>query len=190
MSFDDLTSFKEVCLRSQRWNHCENAVACMHVMHGFKLFVHTHRAASTTAPNPLINTMYARIYVLHGVHFSLSLFVNGNGGAPKGRWSGNKWRIFSLLNRALEGLWLGVVGYKTQQFGCTHVLVHWLMGWQLCCLGVVLGHASGHALHCSFGTGAFSGPTGDRFRERPSPTWRPAPLHQSEWYKTVSRRGM
>ena len=116
--------------------------------------------------------------------FSPSLFVNGNGGAPKGRWRGNKWRIFSLLNGALEGLWLGLVGYKSQRFGCTHVLVHWLMGWQLCCLGVVLGHALGHALRCSFGTGALSGPTGDRFRERP------APLHQPEWYKTVSRTGM
>lgn len=130
------------------------------------------------------------IYALHGVYFSPSLFVNGNGGAPKGRWRGNKWRIFSLLNGALEGLWLGVVGYKTQRFGCTHVLVHWLTGWQLCCLGVVLGHALGHALRCSFGTGALSGPTGGRFREKPSPTWRLSPLHQSEWYKTASGGGM
>lgn len=43
-------------------------------------------------------------YALHGVYFSLSLFVNSNGGAPKGRWRANKWRIFSLLNGALEGL--------------------------------------------------------------------------------------
>lgn len=121
---------------------------------------------------------------------SLSLFVNGDAGAPKGRWRGNKWRIFSLLNGALEGLWLGVVGYKTKRFGCTHVLVHWLTGWQLCCLGVVLGHALGHALRCSFGTGALSGPTGGRFRESRSPTCRLTPLRQSEWYKTVSGGGM
>lgn len=93
----------------------------------------------------------------------------------KGRCRGNKWRISSLLNGALEGLWLWVVGYKTQRLGCTRVLVYWL-GWQLCCLGVVLGHTLGHALRCSFGTGALSGPTRGRFRKRLSPTWRFAPL--------------
>lgn len=144
---------------------------------------HGHRQTQSgiySLASPDINNIYTSIYVLHGVYFSPSLFVNGNGGAPKGRWRGNKWRIFSLLNGALEGLWLGVVGYKTQRFGCTHVLVHWLMGWQLCCLGVVLGHALGHALRCSFGTGALSRPTGGRFRERPSPMWKhcrlPAPI--------------
>lgn len=65
--------------------------------------------------------------------YARPLFVNSNRGAPKGRWRGNKWRIFSLLNGALEGLWLGVVGYKTELFGCIHVLVHRLNGWQLCC---------------------------------------------------------
>lgn len=44
-----------------------------------------HRAASITTPHPHINTIYASISVLHGVYFSASLFVNGNGGAPKGR---------------------------------------------------------------------------------------------------------
>lgn len=146
-----------------------------------------HRAPSIP-PRHMHSHYLASIYSPQSV-FNQSLFVNGNRGAPKGRWRGNKWRIFSLLNGALEGLWLGVVGYKSQWFGCTHVLVHWLMGWQLCCLGVVLGHVSGHALRCSFGTGALSGPTGGRFRKKPSPTWRPAPLDQSEWYKTVNGGG-
>lgn len=151
------------------YNHCKHRAPSIPPRH-----MHSHYLASIYSPQSVFNQ---------------SLFVNGNRGAPKGRWRGNKWRIFSLLNGALEGLWLGVVGYKSQWFGCTHVLVHWLMGWQLCCLGVVLGHVSGHALRCSFGTGALSGPTGGRFRKKPSPKWRPAPLDQSEWYKTVNGGG-
>lgn len=130
---------------------------------------------SIPPPHPWI---YTGIYTLHRVYFTLSLFVNGNGGAPKGRWKGNKWRIFSLLNGALEGLWLGVVGYKTQQFGCTHVLVHWLMGWQLSCLGVILDHAFGACFMLLIWHRGNSGLTGGRFRD----TF--APLHQCEWHKT------
>lgn len=43
--------------------------------------------------------------------------------------------FFSLLNGALEDLWLGVVGYKSQQFGCTVLIgstdsfVAWLSFW-------------------------------------------------------------
>lgn len=102
----------------------------------------------------------------------------------KGRCKGNKWRISSLLNGALEGLWLWVVGYKTQRLGCSPVLVHWL-SWQLCSLGVILGNTSGHALCRSFGTGALPGPT--RGGRRLSLTSRSAPRHQSERCEIVSR---
>lgn len=107
----------------------------------------------------------------------------------KGRCKGNKWRISSLLNGALEGLWLWVVGYKTQRLGCSPGLVHWL-GWQLCSLGVSLGNTLGHALCRSFGTGALPGLTRGRSRRKPSPTCRSAPLHQSERCEIVSRGGM
>lgn len=102
----------------------------------------------------------------------------------KGRCKGNKWRISSLLNGALEGLWLWVVGYKTQWLGCSPVLVHWL-SWQLCSLGAILGNTSGHALCRSFGTGALPGPT--RGGRKPSPTSRSAPPRQSERCEIVSR---
>lgn len=140
------------------------------------------------SPRLCINTI-ASIHALHGAYFSPSLFVNSNGGAPKGRWRGNKWGIFSLLNGALEGLWLGVVGYKTQWFGCIHVLVHWLMGWQLCCSVVVLGCTLGYALRCSFGKGALSDPLEADLRSHRDPHGDFL-LHRTEWSKTTSRGGM
>ncbi len=64
----------------------------------------TGRHLSIPSCHICINTINASIYALHGVYFLQSLFVDDNRGAPKGRWRGNKWRIFSLLNGALEGL--------------------------------------------------------------------------------------
>lgn len=61
-----------------------------------------HRAPSIP-PRHMHSHYLASIYSPQSV-FNQSLFVNGNRGAPKGRWRGNKWRIFSLLNGALEGL--------------------------------------------------------------------------------------
>lgn len=155
-----------------------------------KTLLHDCKHRAPSIPSRHMHSHYlASIYSPQSV-FNQSLFVNGNRGAPKGRWRGNKWRIFSLLNGALEGLWLGVVGYKSQWFGCTHVLVHWLMGWQLCCLGVVLGHVSGMLYAAHLAQGHFQDPPEADLGRDPAPHGDPLPQTSLSDIKQWMEEGM
>lgn len=90
------------------------------------------------------------ILVLYGLNHHISTGLSREMQSPR-RKMRNEWWIFSLLNGALEDLWLGVVGYKSRRFGCavligsTDSFVAWLslraMRWGMLYVAhLALGH--------------------------------------------------